>query len=156
MKGYSVLNEDRSTLSELLFTYYTLGDIRNHINHAEDQNADIKQIDLHAQTENIRLLTEGVESFIEAYEKGRARALELHPGPVETWQISQEELKAYTSTHKIFPQNDQNRNKQGRNPQKEGFQKQNSGTDRNGRKAGNEEKKHSGSQILRITVNIEG
>ena len=151
LKGYSVLNEDREVLLDVLYTYYALGEIRNHINHAEDQKEDVKQIDIHAQTENIKLLTDGVTRFVTAYEKGRARALELHPEPAETWQISQEELTAYTSTHKIFPQNDQNHS-----PQKSGFQKQNSGTDRNGRKAGNEEKKHSGSQILRITVNIEG
>ena len=151
LKGYSVLNEDREVLSNVLYTYYTLGDIRNHINHAEDQKEDIKKIDVHAQAENIKLLTEGVRNFVEAYEKGRARALELHPEPAETWQISQEELTAYTSTHKIFTPNDQNQN-----AQKQGFQKQNNGTDRGGRSAGTEEKKQSGSQIVRITVNIEG
>lgn len=156
LKGYSVLNEDRSTLSDLLFTYYALGDIRNHINHAEDQKEDIKQIDIHAQTENIKLLTEGVANFIEAFEKGRARALELHPEPVETWQISQAELKAYTAKHQISPQNNQNRSRQGKYPQKQGFHNQNHRHERSNGDTGNEKNKKSDSQILRITVNIEG
>ncbi len=156
MKSYSVLNGDRDVLSDVLYAYYALGDIRNQINHAEDQKEDVKKIDVHAQTENIKMLTEGVEQFVAALEKGRARVLELHPDPVETWQISQDELKEYTTAHKIYPQNDQNRGQQRQNSQRGDDQKRSNDNHRADRNDGNEKKMHSNSQILRITVNIEG
>ena len=108
-KAYSVLNENRDILNNLLYTYYRLGDIRNQINHAEDK-PEGSEIDVHAVAENIKMMKEGVEAFVKAFEIARAKALEVHPEPVETWQITQAELKEYTFAHKIYGNPNKGRN----------------------------------------------
>ena len=48
------------------------------------------------------MLKEGVDLFVKSFEAARAKANEVHPESVETWQIAPEELKEYTATHRIF------------------------------------------------------
>ena len=102
IKAYSILNENRKELSDLLYAYYVLGDVRNKINHAEAKSSEGETIDIHAVSENIRLLKEGVDLFVKTFEAARAKANEVHLESVETWQIAPEELKEYTATHRIF------------------------------------------------------
>ncbi len=104
MKAYSVLNGERDLLEDVLYAYYRLGDIRNMINHAQVTAAeDIRKIDIHKENENMELLRKGIEAFVDAYDAARAYIAENNIGPVETYQISKEEVKTYTSAHKLYP-----------------------------------------------------
>ena len=102
--AYSVLREDRELVEDVLYTYYHLGDIRNMINHAQvTQAEDIRKIDIHKENENVEMLRTGIEAFVNAYDAARAYMAEHNIGSVETYQISKQEVKAYTSAHKLYP-----------------------------------------------------
>ena len=51
----------------------------------------------------MEMLRKGIEAFVNAYDAARAYIAENNIEPVETYQISKEEVKAYTSAHKLYP-----------------------------------------------------
>lgn len=102
--AYSILNERRDLLEDVLYTYYHLGEIRNLINHAVvDENADIRSVDITKENENMSILRDGIERFIKAYEAARAYISEEIKEPASVLQISQDEVKEYTGAHKLYP-----------------------------------------------------
>lgn len=103
-KAYSVLNDRRDLLENVLYTYYRLGDIRNTINHAEVKEDDFREIDIHRENEGMAMLREGIGAFVKAYEAARAYFAETGAEPVNTWQITTEEIHAYTAAHKLYPE----------------------------------------------------
>ena len=104
VKGYSVLNERRDLLENILYAYYNLGNIRNIVNHASaDQKRDPGETDYNAPNKNIMMLTEGVQQFVNAYEKARDYIREQNIEQPDTFQIPSAELRDYANAHKLYP-----------------------------------------------------
>ncbi len=102
-KAFSVLNERRDLLEDVLYTYYELGVIRNKINHAENEKVELREPDVNKENENLVILRDGINAFVKAYENARNYIRENIPESVDTFQIPPEEVSAYTSAHKLYP-----------------------------------------------------
>jgi hypothetical protein len=91
---------------QLLYSYYQLGDIRNKINHAEITSVDLAKVNIHAENENLKLLIEGCQQFIDAMDDA-LNYLKTKDEPYTILQLDPEVFKEYASAHKIF-KNDRN------------------------------------------------
>lgn len=107
--SYTRLGDRLDLLEKALYQYYRLGDIRNQINHAEDTPGNSNRIDVHSKNANLTLLLDGVNAFIAAYEEA-LNYLKTLQDDYTYIEITQDELKEYTSTHKIFKEGGGRRN----------------------------------------------
>ena len=129
-KAYSRLSDNPEILSDLLYSYYKLGDVRNRVNHAEDSEAIMGENDYDAENENIKLLTEGINRFVYCYEKA-LKYIEEHKDEEYSIEfLDYDELIAYANSHRNELQKKDSSPK-GTNPQNnnQNFNKKN---DKNG------------------------
>ena len=85
------LSDDREAVENLLYAYYHIGDIRNHLNHAEE-NEDDTRLMVDERDDSIRLvrIVEAIEYFIKCYEVVDAKVAGKENNVVE---ISGREVK---------------------------------------------------------------
>ena len=93
---------DKNALSELLFSYYYLGDIRNAINHAQDEFGGFAAVmDDSDFSERMNTIAQSIEYFIHCYDKVR----EITPDPEEQiLRIQTDELEEYAVRLKMSAQ----------------------------------------------------
>ena len=113
-RAYSLLDDNRPLLEEVLYAYYSLGRTRNIINHAGDRRAfgsaaDLELLDTSQPNPNMQVMTGSIEHFIdifgralEAIEKRKAKTADC-PAPL---LIADSEFQAYSGSHKIDPPKD--------------------------------------------------
>lgn len=99
-KAYSNLNDD-NMLYELLYSYYTIGNLRNQVSHALANDMPQQNLEtLKDITIGDELKTE-LERFLKLYkaacEKTKAN------GKVNSIVLTPDRLRAYTSTHRLMP-----------------------------------------------------
>ena len=105
-KAYSVLSENLPLLENVLYVYYNLGDIRNKVNHAEERPVmAFTELDLNAENENLKMVREGLEFFLNVYDQARAYIKEHCTEAPAVVQIAKEEFREYTNTHKVYSDN---------------------------------------------------
>lgn len=101
-KAFSKLYDHKEKVGEMLYSYYTLGDIRNTINHALDtKKNDINNVNVHSENENIKLLVTSINKFIDLY-KECLELLETTESTLTPLFVSEEEFNDYTFKHKVF------------------------------------------------------
>lgn len=90
MRTYSLL-EDKEVLEELLFSYYNIGRIRNQVSHGDSGvNVYPGQRKLRRVNDNVRMLREAVDYFIQRYDTAKAH---INGKKVSPLTITTEELK---------------------------------------------------------------
>ena len=101
LKTFSRL-DDRKVLGDVLYAYYSLGTIRNHVNHAQESVAvNIDDIDIHAENPNMKMIKAGINTLIDAFEKA-LKYMEEHPVDILMLTVSEAEFKEYSAAHKVY------------------------------------------------------
>ena len=91
LKTYSVLEDDMH-LEELLFSYYSIGPIRNQVSHGRSETRVYPgQRKLRKENNNIRGLKDATDHFIQQYDAAKEKIKDKKPAVVT---ITNEELKA--------------------------------------------------------------
>ena len=89
---------DRELLSNLLYAYYNLGDVRNATNHAAEDSKRLRMLEDESDVgERMNMIEQAVESFIYMYDKVTASIGEAQ---ADVWTVSNEEIRAYAATLK--------------------------------------------------------
>ena len=139
-KAYSILSERTDLLHAVLLAYYDVGMMRNHINHAEDTGNHEPVPG--EENPHLKMLVDGVNAFIEAYDNVRAWMKEKNLSPEPPLMITAEKLKNYTYNHK--PRT--------RNPNQD-FKKD---RPKDGRPAGDKKPGAGSTKRVEITIRIDG
>ena len=112
-QAYSVLKDNRPMLEKMLYVYYRIGEVRNHINHADAEGMDPSAADVITENKMLEELLESMGQFISTYRTVLDYLEEHKQEDLNVFHITKEELKEYTAAHKIFP-NDNRRPKYSR------------------------------------------
>ena len=89
---------DRELLSNLLFAYYKLGDVRNATDHAEEGSKRFRMLEDESDVgERMSMIEQAVESFIYMYDQVIAA---IGDAKADVWTVSNEEIRAYAATLK--------------------------------------------------------
>lgn len=101
MKSYSVLGDRKELLKRIITAYYDLGLVRNQINHAGSVRVNPEDVDITEENPNMVKMLGVINDFVVSYEKARQYIEENVPKDFPIVSITPEEMKEYTSSHKI-------------------------------------------------------
>ncbi|MDO4740251.1 MAG: hypothetical protein Q4A66_06250 [Eubacteriales bacterium] len=105
LRSYSLM-KDYTLLEELLYSYYYIGTIRNQVSHViSDEIRYPGQRLISTQNENVRVLDESIHHFISVFEQA---VEDIGDAELDVVTISSGELRAYTNSHRIFPNKGKN------------------------------------------------
>ena len=95
--SHSIIADHKDEIFDLLFAYYSIGNVRNSINHAEaGGNADKG-----TQNERMQLVIDAISSFISAYDRINKILDEKGLNDFQVKTVTNEEFKAYTNEHRV-------------------------------------------------------
>lgn len=95
IKAYTMFNGKRPVFKEFLLAYLRIGNIRNHISHAQEVDIEDENWDLNVQNEKIRILENSISEFMLLYEKVRTG---IKKNPHNDFMITQEEFYEYRNS----------------------------------------------------------
>ncbi len=116
LRSYSIMKDKSDLLADVLYNYYRLGELRNMVNHAETKaTSNFENLDTDVENENIRLLREGIATFVESYDAARAWVSENVKEKADVYSITKEEFRDFVNSHKIENKNFRGNNRSGFN-----------------------------------------
>ncbi|MBO4460965.1 MAG: hypothetical protein J5778_09965 [Clostridiales bacterium] len=96
---HSLIEDHPEELDALIYSYYTLGFVRNSINHADPK--DVEDIDP-SKNERIELVDETISDFIAIYEKVTEIIKSKGLSSFRAKTVTYEEFRDYRMAHKLF------------------------------------------------------